>query len=86
MILVIDVGNTNIVLGVMEGLELRAQLRISTGERTTDEVGILMLQGLAHRKIALEQIEGAIVSSVHLATTTSDVLPKSSRARTQMVF
>ncbi len=64
MILVIDVGNTNIVLGVMEGLELRAQLRISTGERTTDEIGILMLQGLAHRKIALEQIEGAIVSSV----------------------
>ena len=30
MLLVIDVGNTNTVLGVFEGKELRAQWRLST--------------------------------------------------------
>jgi type III pantothenate kinase len=64
MILVIDVGNTNTVLGVMEGTDLKARIRLTTADRTTDETGFLMVQGLAHRGIAPGDIEGAIISSV----------------------
>lgn len=64
MVLVVDVGNTNTVIGVMEGTEIRARLRITTIDRTTDETGLLLLTGLAHRGIAKEAITGVIVSSV----------------------
>lgn len=64
MILVIDVGNTNTVIGLMEGTTLKARLRLTTADRTTDETGILMVQGLAHRGYGPEDIEGAIISSV----------------------
>ena len=43
MILVIDVGNTNIVLGVYEKEELVANWRITTqNNRTADETGLLI--------------------------------------------
>ncbi len=64
MILVIDVGNTNTVLGLMNGQEVLTTFRISTIPRTTDEFGILMLQLFAHRSIAVADVEGAIISSV----------------------
>jgi type III pantothenate kinase len=64
MLLVIDVGNTNTVLGLMDGVEVKAQVRMTTRPRTTDEVGIFMIQALQHRGIALEQLEGAIICSV----------------------
>ncbi len=64
VILVIDVGNTNSVLGVMDGQTLKAQIRISTIERATDELGILMLQLLAHRGFVPSDMDGAIISSV----------------------
>lgn len=64
MILVIDVGNTNTVIGLMEGTQLKARLRLTTDDRTTDETGILMVQGLANRGYGPADIEGAIISSV----------------------
>ncbi len=64
MILVADVGNTNIVLGLMEGLEVHTTWRISTMARTTDELGVLMLQLFAHRGIDAKAVSGAIISSV----------------------
>jgi type III pantothenate kinase len=64
VILVVDVGNTNIVLGLMEGLEVTTTFRISTVNRTTDELGMLMLQLLAHRGIDPKLVTGAIISTV----------------------
>jgi type III pantothenate kinase len=64
VILVIDVGNTNTVLGVMEGDTLKAQVRISTVDRATDELGILITQILAHRGYGAQDFEGAIISCV----------------------
>jgi type III pantothenate kinase len=64
VILVIDVGNTNTVLGLMEGLEVRHTFRISTVSRTTDELGVLLLQLLAHRGLTPRDLQGAICSSV----------------------
>ena len=41
MLLAIDVGNTNMVLGLYEGEKLRGTFRISTNaERTSDELGM----------------------------------------------
>jgi type III pantothenate kinase len=64
MLLVIDVGNTNIVLGAMEGDRVVDHWRVTTAARTTDEFGLLLLQLLGHRGITKEQIHGVAVSCV----------------------
>ncbi|MEZ4319021.1 MAG: type III pantothenate kinase [Myxococcota bacterium] len=64
MVLVIDVGNTNTVLGLMNGLEVAQTFRISTSERTTDELGVLMLTLFQHQGVSAADITGAICSSV----------------------
>lgn len=64
MLLVIDVGNTNTVLGVMDGDRNRAQVRITTRERSTDELGVLILQTLQQRGYGPQDFEGAIICCV----------------------
>ena len=65
MILAIDVGNTNIVIGAFEGDTLVKNWRISTAhQRTTDEMGMFMLQLLEHHKLDIGDIDDVIVSSV----------------------
>jgi type III pantothenate kinase len=65
MLLVIDVGNTNTVLGVFEGKELRAQWRLSTNRaQTADEYGILLGNLFSLAGIQLTQISGIIIGSV----------------------
>jgi type III pantothenate kinase len=64
VLLVIDVGNTNIVLGAMAEGKVIEQWRISTSRRTTDEVGLVLLQLLSHRAIAPSAINGVIISCV----------------------
>ena len=52
MLLAIDVGNTNIVLGVFEGEQLVESWRLATlRERTSDEIGIWVAQLFEHRAI-----------------------------------
>ena len=64
MLLVIDVGNTNTVLGVMRGEEALHRWRISTTVRTTDEMGLLLLQLLNHHGYGAGSVAGTIVSCV----------------------
>ena len=65
MLLVIDVGNTNIVLGLYEGANLLKSWRMNTGEnRTSDEMGIFISSILAHNKIAPESLKSIVISSV----------------------
>ena len=64
MLLVIDVGNTNIVLGALRGDEVIHHWRMSTAARTTDEFGLLLLQLLGHDGVSRDDIEGVIVSCV----------------------
>ena len=64
MLIVIDVGNTNMVVGAMEGSEVLFRWRISTEARTTDEMGMLMVQMLEHRQITPNQIIGVCISCV----------------------
>lgn len=65
MLLVIDVGNTNVVFAVFDGNKIAGQWRISTdAKRTSDEYGVWLTQVLEHSKISPESITGAVVSSV----------------------
>jgi type III pantothenate kinase len=67
MLLTIDVGNTNTVLGVFDGPELKAHWRIGTqSERTSDELGVLLAALFAAEpKLGPgTQITGAILASV----------------------
>ena len=65
MILVIDVGNTNMTLGVYEGKELKATFRMTTKTpRTSDEYGVMITQLLENKGIDPKMLEGSIVASV----------------------
>jgi type III pantothenate kinase len=65
MLLTIDVGNTNTVLGVFEGPELRVHWRLTTRrEQTTDEYGILVRNLFASSTIEPDQIDGIAIASV----------------------
>src|SRR5216683_2845333 len=65
MLLTIDVGNTNSVLGVFRGEELIANWRLTTArERTVDEYGVLTRNLFALAGLDQKAITGVIVSSV----------------------
>ena len=65
MLLAIDVGNTNIVLGVFDGAALVQSWRLQTlRERTSDELGLLVDGLFAHSRIDRARILGVIVGSV----------------------
>ena len=65
MLLTVDVGNTNTVLGVFDGPVLSEHWRIeTTTRRTSDEHGILTLQLLNHAGIDPKRIDAIAVSSV----------------------
>ncbi|MGH9325207.1 MAG: type III pantothenate kinase [Terriglobia bacterium] len=65
MLLVIDVGNTNTVLGVYGGRELRADWRLSTSRtQTADEYGISIRNLLALAGIQSSAIRHVMVASV----------------------
>jgi|SRR5690625_4726734 len=65
MILVLDIGNTNTVLGVFNEGELGYEWRIQTDRhKTEDEFGILIKSLFEHKGLTFEHIKGIIISSV----------------------
>ncbi len=65
MILAIDVGNTNIVLGCLEGREIHSVARIATDVRRTEhEYALAIRDVLAFRGVDVRALEGAILSNV----------------------
>ncbi|MCM1184169.1 MAG: type III pantothenate kinase [Roseburia sp.] len=65
MVLVIDVGNTNITFGVYEAQRLVTTFRLmSKTQRTSDEYGVLITELLSKNRVSPSQIEGTIVASV----------------------
>ncbi|MDF2541862.1 MAG: putative transcriptional acitvator, Baf family [Herbinix sp.] len=65
MLLVIDVGNTNITLGVFEGEALKASFRMTTQvPRTSDEYGLLLCDLIKSRNMKVEEMEAVIIASV----------------------
>ncbi|MCX7780956.1 MAG: type III pantothenate kinase [Negativicutes bacterium] len=65
MLLVFDVGNTNIVLGVYQGDKLLVNWRVSTDrQKTADEYGMLIHSLFQFRGIEMKEIKAVVISSV----------------------
>ncbi|MDD6922797.1 MAG: type III pantothenate kinase [Veillonellaceae bacterium] len=65
MLLVVDIGNSNIVLGTYEGQKLQWHWRIATDRQETgDEYGMLLNNLFAYRGIKMSDISAIIISSV----------------------
>jgi len=65
MILVVDIGNTNIVVGCVEGKNILFRERLSTAHRATKlEYSVLFKTAFDMYGIEYKTIEGAIISSV----------------------
>lgn len=65
MLFVVDIGNTNITLGVFDKEDLVATFRLTTKfPRTSDEYGINICNMIGYYGIKKEDIEGIIVASV----------------------
>lgn len=64
MLLVLDIGNTNTVIGIFDGDSLAVHWRLSSADRTSDEAGILIQSLLDSRNFLKSDISGAIISSV----------------------
>jgi type III pantothenate kinase len=65
MLLALDVGNTNVTMGVFGDAGLRATWRFSTDVgKLADEYGVLMTHLLAHEGIAPEDLSASVMGSV----------------------
>lgn len=65
MLLAIDIGNTNIVLGVFDGARLRESWRLATmRERTADELGLLVDALFTYSRIDRAAVRSIILGSV----------------------
>jgi type III pantothenate kinase len=65
MLLAIDIGNTNIVIGVFDGRTLERSWRLATSrERTADELGLVVSEFLERAGISASAIDGVVMASV----------------------
>ena len=64
-ILVMDVGNTNTVIGIYDGEKLRKDWRLGTvKDRTSDEYGMIIHDLFNHSGFRIDTIDGLIISCV----------------------
>ena len=65
MLLTIDIGNTNITIGVFDGDDLAASFRLTTNRpRTSDEYGMIICDLLQRNDILVEEVTDVIIASV----------------------
>jgi len=65
VLLAIDVGNTNIVVGVFDAARLLVSWRLLTlRERTADEVGLIVIGLFGHERIETAKIDAVVIGSV----------------------
>lgn len=65
MLLAVDIGNTNIALGVFDGKNIIQHWKIrSEREKTSDEYEIILLNLLSLARLEVESIDSVIISSV----------------------
>ena len=65
MLFAVDVGNTNITVGLFDGKKLIKTFRITTGTaRTSDEYGVYFVDWLRVRDIHVSEIDAVIIASV----------------------
>ena len=72
MLLAVDIGNTNITIGVYDGLSLEFTARTATdSDRTGDQYAVELMGVFALNKCETASIDGAILSSVAPAVTNA---------------
>ena len=79
MLLAIDIGNTNIVLGLYQDKQLITHWRLATqAERTADEYGVIITQLVTYAGFGVDQIHAIVVSCVvpPMLTTTQELAQK----------
>jgi type III pantothenate kinase len=79
MLLAIDIGNTNITIGMFKGDELRATWRIATGvHRMPDEYAVILFDLLRHRGVDVSDVTKGAISCVvpPLLTTFNELFQK----------
>ena len=65
MLIAIDVGNTNVTIGVFEGQALTHSWRLAAlRERTGDELGIFVTRLFEQTKVAISTVSGIVIASV----------------------
>jgi type III pantothenate kinase len=65
MLLTIDIGNTNVKIGIFDGDELNATWNLATGiHRTSDEYGGVLLNLMERKGISLQDVTGVALCSV----------------------
>lgn len=65
MLLAIDVGNTNVTIGVFDGSRLAHSWRLAAlRERTADELGIFVTRLFEQAHVAVGAVDGVVVASV----------------------
>lgn len=79
MLLVFDIANTNIKIGLFDGKKLKATWRIATGvQRMADEYAVILLNMLRHEGIDPKDIDEGAMSCVvpPLVTTFNELFLK----------
>src|ERR1700742_4638406 len=75
MLLAIDVGNTNTVLGIFDGEEVIEHWRGATvPDRTADEIAVVLKGLLDQSPVLKEQADGAGITGIALCSTVPSVL------------
>lgn len=65
MVLAIDVGNTNVLIGLYEQEKLKVSWRISTNKnQTADELAMIFHQLLERVQVSFKEVSGVVISSV----------------------
>ena len=74
MLLTLDIGNTNVTIGIFDGEEIRATWRIATDVlRLPDEYAVTILGLLRTEDIAAESVTQAVMASVPANTSSVSV-------------
>jgi type III pantothenate kinase len=79
MLLVLDIGNSNIVIGVFQDRKLLKDWRVGTNKRGSyDEYGIILLNLFRHSGIDVRKVSGAVISCVvpSLQTVLTETVKK----------
>src|ERR1700755_2137556 len=75
MLLAIDVGNTNTVLGIFDGEEVIEHWRIATvPDRTADEIAVVLRGLLTQSLVIKDPADGGDITGIALCSTVPSVL------------
>jgi type III pantothenate kinase len=65
MLVAVDIGNTNIVIGFLDGDDITGTFRITTsGRHTSDEYGLMLMQFLTIKGLKPQDVDDVIIASV----------------------